>query len=53
MKRIIFNGGGYAEYSSPSVAAIEVAVEKGFAQSVTGGLFDDDLLPGLEDGGDF
>ena len=47
MKKIYVNGGGYATYSSPTVATIEVAVEKGFALSFTDG----ELFPDPEDGG--
>ena len=53
MKKTFIIGGGYSEYSAPSVAALEVAAEKGFAQSdiITGGLYGEDSLPWLEDGG--
>ena len=52
MKETFIIGGGYSEYSAPSVAALEVAAEKGFAQSdITGGLYGEESLPWLEDGG--
>lgn len=33
-KTAVFNGGGYSEYSAPKVTALDVVVEKGFAQSL-------------------
>ena len=47
MKRLKFYGGGYDDYSSPSVTALEVAAEKGFATSPD--LFNE--LPGESDWG--
>ena len=54
MKKTFIIGGGYSEYSAPSVAALEVVTEKGFAESdIKGGLFGEDSLPGLGYGEDF
>lgn len=47
MKRLKFYGGGYDDYLSPSVTALEVAAEKGFATSPN--LFDQ--LPEEDDWG--
>lgn len=53
MKKLNILGGGYSEYSAPSVTALEVAVEKGFAASSEFDLFGDGTLPGLETGDGF
>lgn len=55
MKRIYFAGEECTQYSSPSVKALEVVTEKGFAQSMFGepdlGMWGDELQMtlGLED----
>lgn len=47
----VFNGGECQGYSAPSVAAVEVAVEKGFAFSLEDGFYEDSL-PDLDFGGE-
>ena len=37
MKKMTIIGGGYSEYSAPSVTALEVVAEKGFAASIKNG----------------
>ena len=53
MKRLKFYGGGYDDYSSPSVTALEVAAEKGFALSGNDLFNDDSLKDGFGEWGTF